>query len=149
MNLFRLVNHWLHLLSVIFWLGGLAYLFLLLVPTLRRTVSEQVAGSVLWRLHRTFTTVIFFLTFVLMVTGAINLGMSRHGGTFPPQYISILGAKLFLVVIFLTIAWKNYLDVRRQPDQQVLAEVPMLRLSFVLAIAIVFLAAALRTLYPH
>jgi len=149
LSLFRLVNHWIHLLSVIFWLGGVAYMFLLLVPTLRRTVSEQAAGSVLWSLHRTFTTVVFFLTFVLMVTGAINLGMSRHGGTFPPQYISILGAKLFLVVIFLTVAWKNYLDIRRQPDQQVLAEVPMLRLSFVLAIVIVFLAAALRTLYPH
>ena len=149
MNLFRLVNHWIHLLSVIFWLGGVAFMFLLLMPTIRRTLSEQAAGSVVAALHRKFATIVFVLTFVLMATGAINVGMSRHGGTFPPQYLSILGLKLFLVVVFLTIAWKNYLDVRRNPDQQVLADVPFLRLSFILAILIVFLAAGLRTLYPH
>jgi len=149
LNLFRLVNHWIHLLSVIFWLGGVAYMFLLLVPTLRRTVSEQVAASVIAALHKRFTTITFILSFVLLVTGGINIGMSRHGGTFPPEYFALLGAKAFLFVIFITIAWRNYLEVRRHPDQQVLAEVPFLRFSFILAILIVFLAAGLRTLYPH
>jgi putative copper export protein len=149
LNLFRLVNHWIHLLSVIFWLGGVAYMFLLLVPTLRLTVSEQAAGSVLYALHKQFTTIVFGLTFVLMVTGAVNIGMSRHGGILPPQYVSILGAKLFLAVLFLTIAWRNYLEIRRHPDQQVITEVPFLRLSLTLAVLIVLLAAALRTLYPH
>ena len=149
MSLFRLVNHWIHLVSVIFWLGGIAFVFLLLVPTLKRTLSEQVAASVLYAVHAKFVTVTFLLTFVLMITGAINLGMSRHGGTFPPQYMSILGAKLFLAVIFLTIAWRNYLEIRRHPDQQVITEVPFLRFSFLLALIIVFLAASLRTLYPH
>jgi putative copper export protein len=149
LNLFRLLNHWIHLLSVIFWLGGVAYMFLLLVPTLRRTVSEQAAASVISALHKRFTAVTFILSFVLLVTGGINIGMSRHGGTFPPQYFALLGAKLFLFVIFMTIAWRNYLEVRRNPKQEVLAEVPFLRVSFVLAIMIVFLAASLRTLYPH
>lgn len=149
MSLFRLVNHWVHLLSVIFWLGGVAFSFLLLVPALKQTLSVQVAGSVLYAVHKKFTFITFLLTFVLMVTGAINLGMSRHGGTFPPQYLALLGAKLFLVVIFLTIAWRNYLEIRRNPDQQVITELPFLRFSLVLALAIVFLAAAMRTLYPH
>ncbi|MEW6323849.1 MAG: CopD family protein [Nitrospirota bacterium] len=149
MNLFRLVNHWIHLISVIFWLGGVAYSVLLLIPTLRRTLSEQVAASVLYALHKKFTVITFVLTFVLIVTGAVNIGMSRRGGTFPPQYLSILGAKLFLVVIFLTIAWRNYLEIRRNPDQQLIMEAPFLRFSFALALVIVFLAASLRTLYPH
>ncbi len=149
MSLLHLVNHWVHLVSVIFWLGSIAFLFLLLIPTLRQTLSEQVAASVLYAVHKKFVTVTFVLTFVLMITGAINLGMSRHGGTFPPQYMSILGAKLFLAVIFLTIAWRNYLEIRRNPNQQVITEVPFLRFSFALALLIVFLAASLRTLYPH
>jgi putative copper export protein len=149
LSLFHLVNHWVHLVSVIFWLGSIAFLFLLLIPTLRQTLSEQVAASVLYAVHKKFVTVTFVLTFVLMITGAINLGMSRHGGTFPPQYMSILGAKLFLAVIFLTIAWRNYLEIRRNPNQQVITEVPFLRFSFALALLIVFLAASLRTLYPH
>jgi putative copper export protein len=149
LSLLHLVNHWVHLVSVIFWLGSIAFLFLLLIPTLRQTLSEQVAASVLYAVHKKFVTVTFVLTFVLMITGAINLGMSRHGGTFPPQYMSILGAKLFLAVIFLTIAWRNYLEIRRNPNQQVITEVPFLRFSFALALLIVFLAASLRTLYPH
>ena len=149
MNLFRLVNHWIHLLSVIFWIGGVAYTALLLIPVLRRTVSEQVTGSVLYGLHKRFTVIVFWLMFVLIVTGAINIGMSRRGGTFPPMYLSLLGAKIFLAVIFLTVAWRNYLEIRRNPDQQVMAEVPLLRFSLVLAVLIVLLAASLRTLYPH
>jgi putative copper export protein len=149
LSLLHLVNHWVHLVSVIFWLGSIAFLFLLLIPTLKQTLSEQVAASVLYAVHKKFVTVTFVLTFVLMITGAINLGMSRHGGTFPPQYMSILGAKLFLAVIFLTIAWRNYLEIRRNPNQQVITEVPFLRFSFALALLIVFLAASLRTLYPH
>lgn len=149
MSLLRLLNHWIHLLSVIFWIGGIAFSSLLLIPALKQTLSEQVAGSVLYAVHKKFAFITFLLTFVLMVTGAVNLGMSRHGGTFPPQYLSLLGAKLFLAVIFLTIAWRNYLEVRRNPAQQVIADLPFLRLSFVLALGIVFLAAAMRTLYPH
>lgn len=149
MNLFRLLNHWVHLVSVIVWLGGVAFVFLLLTPTLRQTLSEQMTASVLYAVHKKFALLTFVLTFVLMVTGAINLGMSRHGGTFPPQYMTLLGIKLFLVVIFLTIAWRNYLELRRNPDQRVITELPFLRTSFVLAALIVFLAASLRTLYPH
>jgi putative copper export protein len=149
LNLFRLLNHWVHLVSVIVWLGGVAFVFLLLTPTLRQTLSEQMTASVLYAVHKKFALLTFVLTFVLMVTGAINLGMSRHGGTFPPQYMTLLGIKLFLVVIFLTIAWRNYLELRRNPDQRVITELPFLRTSFVLAALIVFLAASLRTLYPH
>ena len=149
MSLFRLVNHWIHLISVIFWLGGVAFSFLLLIPTLKQTLSEQVAASVLYAVHKKFVLITFMLTFVLMITGAINLGMSRHGGIFPPQYLTILGVKLFLVVIFLTIAWRNYLEIRRNPDQRVITQMPFLRFSFALALMIVFLAASLRTLYPH
>ncbi len=149
MTLFRLLNHWVHLISVIFWLGGIAYFFLILIPTLRSTVSEQVAGSVLYALHKKFVFITFLLTFVLMITGAINLGTNRHGGVFPPKYLSILGAKLFLVVIFLTIAWNNYLTIRRNPEQQVITDLPFLRTSLVLGLVIVFLAAYLRTSYPH
>ena len=148
-NLFQLVNHWVHLISVIFWLGGLAFISLLLIPTLRQTLTEQMSSSVLSLLHKKFTVATFLLTFVLMVTGIINVGTNRHGGVFPPQYLSILGIKIFLVVIFLTIAWTNYLHIRRNPDLKVITDLPFLRLSFTLAMMIVFLAAFLRTLYPH
>ena len=149
MNLFRLVNHWIHLLSAIFWVGSIAFIFLLLVPALGRTVSEQVAASILSAVHRKLAAAIFVLTFVLMVTGGINIGMSRHGGTFPPRYVSLLGIKLFLVLIFIVVAWRNYFEVRRTPAGELYTEVPFLRLSFILAIMIVLLAASLRTLYPH
>lgn len=149
MNLFRLLNHWIHLLSATFWIGGLAFIYLLLVPALKQTLSEQAAASVISAVYKKFTTITFVLIFVLFVTGGINIGMSRHGGTFPPQYFALLGVKLFLVVIFMTVAWRNYIEVRRLSQQEQLTEIPFLRLSFVLAIVIIFLAASLRTLYPH
>jgi putative copper export protein len=149
LNLFRLVNHWVHLLSAVFWIGSIAFMYLLLIPTLRETISEQVTASVISAVHRRLTAAVFILTFVLMVTGGINIGMSRHGGTFPPQYISLLGIKLFLVLLFIVVAWRNYFEVRRTPAGELFTEVPFLRLSFILAVMIEFLAAGLRTLYPH
>jgi uncharacterized membrane protein len=149
LNLFRLVNHWIHLLSAIFWIGSVAFLYLLLIPTLKETLSEQVATSLISAIHRKLTSAIFVLTIVLMVTGGINIGMSRHGGTFPPQYISMLGIKLFLVLLFIVVAWRNYFEVRRTPPGELFAEMPFLRLSFLLAVMIELLAAGLRTLYPH
>jgi putative copper export protein len=149
LNLFRLVNHWIHLLSAIFWVGGLAFIYLLLVPTLKQTLSEQTAASVISAVYKKFTTITFVLIFVMFVTGGINIGMSRHGGTFPPQYFVLLGIKLFLVVIFMTVAWRNYIEVRHMSQQEHFTEVPFLLLSFILAVMIVSLAAGLRTLYPH
>jgi putative copper export protein len=149
MNLFRLVNHWIHLVSVIFWIGGVAFTSIVLIPSLRKTLSERMAQSVLHAVHKKFVVITFALTFVLMVTGVINVGANRHGGTFPAQYLSILGVKLFLGVVFLTIAWANFLQIRRNPDQPIVDEPPFQRVSLVLGVMIVFLAAFLRTLYPH
>jgi len=149
LNLFRLVNHWIHLLSAIFWVGGLAFQYLLLVPLVKQTLSEQAAASVISAVYRKFASITFILIFVMLLTGGINIGMSRHGGTFPSQYLSLLGAKLLLVVILISVTWRNYMEVRRTPTQELLTEVPFLRLSLALAIMIVFLAASLRTLYPH
>jgi uncharacterized membrane protein len=149
LNLFRLLNHWIHLLSAIFWIGSIAFMYLLLIPTLKETLSEQMADSVLSAVHRKLAATVFVLTIVLMVTGGINIGMNRHGGTFPPQYVSLLGIKLFLVLLFIVVAWRNYFEVRRTPVGELFSEVPFLRLSFILAMMIVFLAASLRTLYPH
>jgi len=149
LNLFRLVNHWIHLLSAIFWVGGLAVLYLVLVPILRQTLSAQAAASVISAVYRKFATITFILIFVMLLTGGINIGMSRHGGTFPPQYFPLLGAKLLLAVVLMTVTWRNFVEMRRTPPQELFTDVPFLRLSLALAIMIVFLAASMRTLYPH
>lgn len=68
-----LLSVWLHLLAAIAWIGGMAFLVLVVVPWLRRGDRGSIAGAFLRETGERFRTVGWVCFTILLVTGTFNL----------------------------------------------------------------------------
>ncbi|MBI3597860.1 MAG: hypothetical protein HY201_00125 [Nitrospirae bacterium] len=148
MNFFAVLNHWVHLASVIFWMGGVAFQVLLISPFVTK---DNPPRAYIVALSNRFQKVISPLILILIVTGGVNLGFRRAGhDTIPPGYISALGFKVLLVAAVVSIHFFSF--IRFKFDQSSVADQETQRLSqnrypkWTLAIGaiIVFIASMLR-----
>ncbi len=68
-----IVNHWLHLVSAVIWIGGLAFLVLSLTPVLQAVVPRELLKPVAEGLHRRYNKIVGLILVVILFTGGINL----------------------------------------------------------------------------
>ncbi len=148
MDIFPVLNHWLHLASVIVWIGGVAFQLLVMAPFLR---SDHAPPDYLITLSDRFQKFIGPILFILVITGGINLGFRRAGHeSIPPGYISALGFKIFLVAIVASIHFFGYVRSKftdppdATPEAPVMPRLGFMRWTFSLGIVIIFIAAMLR-----
>jgi len=100
-NFLATLNHFLHLSSVIFWMGGLLFQLLIVAPFLQ---SDQPPPDYLMTLSNRFQKAVGPIILILIVTGGMNIGFRRAGhDAFPPGYISALGFKVLLVAAVASI----------------------------------------------
>lgn len=96
---------WLHILSVIVWLGGIVYVSWVLLPVLRNHLSSpQKFAEILEKTTRRFKTISWEAIGLIILTGIFNLvnvGMMRDFN-FSSNYIKLLVIKLVLVVVILS-----------------------------------------------
>ena len=102
---------WVHISTIVIWLGGLFTVIFVLVPVLARKITspKEVAGlveAVLKRFQRISREIIF----LVFLSGAFNIilaGMARNFA-FGSTYMRILTVKLLLfVVIVIVQAWQS------------------------------------------
>lgn len=67
-----LVSVWLHILAAIAWIGGMVFIVLVIVPSLRRG-DRDAATKLLGESGRRFRTVGWWCFAILIVTGSFNL----------------------------------------------------------------------------
>jgi putative copper export protein len=77
-RLLYLFSVWLHIVAAIVWIGGMAFLVLVVVPWLRGGGRAQ-AGSLLRDAGRRFRTIGWVCLGLLAATGAFNLSMRGVG----------------------------------------------------------------------
>lgn len=105
-----LVSMWLHLLAAIVWIGGIAFISMVLVPTLRDPVVRPHALPLLRATGRRFMRVGYVSLIVLASTGVANLALKAGGslatvvGWLPTTYGHLLAAKLALVAIVVALS---------------------------------------------
>jgi len=148
MNFFAVMNHWIHLASVIFWMGGVAFQILLIAPFVK---TDNLPPSFLIALSNRFQKVISPLLLILIVTGGVNFGFRRAGyDTIPPGYISALGFKVLLVTVAVSIHFFGFVrtkfDAPPVADQnaQILSQFRYAKWTLSIGIIIVFIASILR-----
>ncbi|GIX49395.1 MAG: hypothetical protein KatS3mg131_3606 [Candidatus Tectimicrobiota bacterium] len=73
MRLLYLLSVWLHLLAAAVWIGGMAFLTLVLVPIVRQPEHRAQAPLLMHRTGRRFRTVGWTCLLVLFFTGLVNL----------------------------------------------------------------------------
>lgn len=110
---------WLHLLAAIVWIGGLAFISMVLVPTLRAPGLRPQAVLLLRTAGKKFQRVAYASLVTLVVTGKLNL-LFKAGGSIvgvmallPTTYGHLLIAKVLLVAVI--IALSLYHDFRVGP----------------------------------
>ena len=76
MNFSAVLNHWLHLISAVIWIGGSAYQVFVLAPLLQ---SGDTPLETLLATAKRFRQISLVALMTLVVTGGINHGIRRAG----------------------------------------------------------------------
>lgn len=100
MEIVSFVNKWLHLLSIIGTLGGIAFAWLVLVPASRNSpagTEEAIRG--LWR---RFGISLGILWLIVLLTGFYNYYLVTPSVV--PTYHMLVGAKIMLVILMFLLS---------------------------------------------
>lgn len=108
---------WLHLLAGIVWIGGLAFISMVLVPTLRAPELRPQAVLLLRTAGKKFQRVGYASLVALVVTGAVNVFLKAGASTaavaalLPTTYGHLLVAKVVCVVAIVGLSLYHDLAV--------------------------------------
>ena len=155
-----IVNHWLHLMSAILWIGGLGLLMMAVVPALRKSVPGELVKPLANVIYQKYQRIIGALMLVILVTGGINIAYvnklmrAGNGEGFTNPYLIALGVKLFFVMCIMTLFLYNMM-FPAAPEAKGTAEgeetdpegIPFLRAAFWFGIFIVLMASTLKHLH--
>jgi uncharacterized membrane protein len=151
-----LLSVWLHILAAVTWIGGMLFLVLVVVPSLRKG-DRAVATKLLGESGKRFRTVGWTCFAIVLVTGSFNLwarGVRLHD-LFDPQWIAapfgkavIVKLSIFALVLVLSavhdfsIGPRAVAELERNPQSDVAAALRrrasiMGRLNALLALALV------------
>ncbi|MBI3809915.1 MAG: hypothetical protein HY284_05605 [Nitrospirae bacterium] len=155
-----IVNHWLHLMSAILWIGGLGLLMMAVVPALRKSVPGEFVKPLANAIYQKYQRIIGALMLIILVTGGINIAyvnklMKAANGTgFTNPYLIALGIKLFFVMCIMTLFLYNIIFPPAPEEKGATGEedtdpegIPFLRAAFWFGIVIVLMASTLKHLH--
>jgi putative copper export protein len=155
-----IVNHWLHLMAAILWIGALGFLLMAVVPSLRKAVPREFLKPLANTIYRKYQKVIGGLLLIILVTGGINIAYvnklmkATNGEGFTNPYIIALGVKLFFVMCIMTLFLYNLIfppspaEKGTAEDEEMDPEgIPFLRPAFWFGIIIVLMASTLKHLH--
>ncbi|MGH7259899.1 MAG: hypothetical protein ACREI9_04375 [Nitrospiraceae bacterium] len=162
-QLIPIINHWLHLVSAVIWIGGLAFLVMSLTPTLQAAVPKELVKPIAEGLHKRYNRIVGIILVVILFTGGINLHYvnqvltSQTGEGIPhhAKYLTIFFIKLFLVLGIITLYLYNIIfkeDPKAEASEEEKAEqfrepIPFQRAALVIGLFIILCAAALKHLH--
>ncbi len=141
------INHWLHLISVVIWIGGLAFIVMVLAPSLRGKFPQESTKVFFHDIRKKYIRMSGIFLAVLLITGGLNVHFSLLDQARASQrWMILLGIKLTLVTAFASIYLLNLL-YKSNPVEGGQEAVPYARISFILGVFIILAAALLR--YSH
>lgn len=162
-QLIPILVHWLHLMSAVIWIGGLAFLVMAVTPGLRRSVPREHIKPITDVFYKQYRRMVGILLVVILFTGGINLhyvsqamisqtgeGISHH-----PKYLTVLFIKLFLVLGLLTVYLYTVLfnieptgeETSEEKEEQVAEPIPFQRAALWMGVFTILCAAAMKHLH--
>ena len=157
-TLIPIVNHWLHLVSAVIWIGGIAFLVMAVTPGLKKAVAKEKIKPITDAFYQHYKKVAGILLIVLLFTGGINLhyvnqlitlqtgsGVQHH-----PQYLTVFFIKLFLVLCLLTlflytVVFKS--DDVEEGEEESYEAIPFQRAALWIGFLIILCASAMKHLH--
>ncbi|NKB81322.1 MAG: hypothetical protein GKS05_05415 [Nitrospirales bacterium] len=155
--------HWLHLLSAIVWVGGLAFMVMAVTPCLQTAVPKEYIKPISDTFYKQYRKVVGILLIVILFTGGFNLhyignimiAQTGEGIAHNPKYLTIFFIKLSLVLGILTIYLYTVIfkteqtgeETEDEKEEQTFEPIPFQRGALWMGVFIVLCAAALKYLH--
>lgn len=157
-TLIPIINHWLHLVSAVIWIGGLAFLVIAVTPGLKKAVAKEQIKPITDAFYQHYKKVAGILLVVLLFTGGINLhyvnqlitlqtgsGVQHHA-----KYLTVFFIKLFLVLCLLTlflytVVFKS--DDVEEGEEESYEAIPFQQAALWIGIFIILCASAMKHLH--
>jgi uncharacterized membrane protein len=157
-QLFPIINHWLHLMSAVIWIGGLAFFVMAVTPALQKAIPREYLKPAIDAFSHRYRRIVGILMIVILITGGINLhyisqimlSQTGNGISHNPKYLTILFIKLTLVLGIVTLFLYTFIfkaDQGEETADEEIEAVPFQRLAFWMGILIILCAAALKFLH--
>jgi uncharacterized membrane protein len=147
MRVLASINQWIHLISVVIWIGGLAFVVMTLTPALRGKFPQESTKVFFQDIRKRYFRMSGILLALILITGGVNVHYSLEGVERASKlWVIVLGVKLALVTAFASIFLLNVLYKSNPPETGEEA-VPYAHISFTLGMLIILCAAVLR--YAH
>ncbi len=103
----QIVMRYLHVVSAIIAVGGLAFVSLALLPSLR-LFDESFRGSLMQALHQRFQRVVWLCVGGLVLSGTFNwMALAGQYKSMGPLGNALIGTKVLLAVILFAVIWAH------------------------------------------
>ena len=155
--------HWLHLLSAIVWIGGLAFLVMAVTPGLRTSVPKEFIKPICDTFYKQYRRVVGILLVVILFTGGINLhyvgqlmeAQTGTGLTHNAKYLTVFFIKLALVLGIMTVFLYTVIfrteqtgeETPEEKEEQVVEPIPFQQGALWMGVFIILCAATLKHLH--
>jgi uncharacterized membrane protein len=162
-QVFPIINHWLHLVSSVIWIGGLAFLVMSATPALKAAVPKEYVKPISDAFYKRYRRVVGILLVVILFTGGINLhyvsqlmiSQTGTGVSENAKYLIIFFIKLTLVLFLLTIFLYTVIfrteatgeESPEEKEEQFHEPIPFQRVALWMGFLIILCAAALKHLH--
>ena len=157
-TLIPILNHWLHLVSAVIWIGGLAFLVIAVTPGLKVAVARDQVKPITDAFYQHYKKVAGILLMVLLFTGGINLhyvnqivtAQTGSGIQHNATYLIVFFIKLFLVLCLLTLFLYTVFfksDEAEEGDEESYEAIPFQRAALWIGFFIILCAAAMKHLH--
>ncbi len=147
MRVLASINHWIHLISVVIWIGSLAFIVMTLTPALRGKFPHESTKVFFQEIRKRYFRMSGIFLALILITGGVNVHFALQDVERASKlWVIVLGLKLTLVTAFASIFLLNVMYKSNPPETGEQA-VPYANASFILGIFIILAAAFLR--YAH
>ena len=157
-TLIPIINHWVHLLSAVIWIGGLAFLVMAVTPGLKKAVAKDQIKPIADVFYQHYKKVAGVLLVVLLFTGGVNfhyvnqviISQTGSGIQHHAKYLTVFFIKLFLVLGLLTLFLYTVLfksDEAEKGEEASYEVIPFQQVALWIGFFILLCAAAMKHLH--
>lgn len=155
--------HWLHLISAVIWIGGLAFLVMAVTPGLRTAVPKEDIKPITETFYKQYKRAVGVILVVILFTGGLNLhfvsqvmeAQTGHGVGDNAKYLTVFFIKLALVlgvltVYLYTVIFKNEPtgeETEEEREEMVYEPIPFQRGALWMGMFILLCAAAMKHMH--
>ena len=117
----NLILYWLHLVATVVWIGGIAFILLILIPKTKE-ILRQDAGKLIGEVSKRFKLFADWSIILLIITGiglsVINKGSSHRDDPVSYHKLLLIIKHVFVLMMILIHLYRNFVLTKKIANEQ-------------------------------